>query len=117
MFNNDMVFYLVSQTWNTTQCANVILIMKSIWIVLVKIMLKVVFLSSSHYLEIELSRYNNTDRNERKCKLCNSYMVESEYQFLLCCPIYYDLRREYNMRCNWPNLTCFKNLLSSQNCY
>jgi len=42
-------------------------------------------------------------------------MVESEYNFLLYCPIYNDLRRKYNIRCNWPNLTRFKNLLSSQN--
>ena len=68
-----------------------------------------------HQLEIELGRYNNIGRNERKCKLCNCNMVESEYYFLLCCPIYNVLRREYNIRCNWPNLTRFKNLLSSQN--
>ena len=42
-------------------------------------------------------------------------MVESEYNFLLYCPIYNDLRRKYNIRCNWPNLTRFKNLLLSQN--
>jgi len=37
-------------------------------------------------------------------------MVESEYHFLLCCPIYNDLRRKYNIRCNWRNWTRFKNL-------
>ena len=97
--------------------------MKSIWIVLVLIMLNVVFSQfriSSHHLEIELTiyRYNNIGKNERNCKICNSNMrivVESEYHFLLCGPIYNDLRRKYNVRCNWPNLTRFKNLLSSQN--
>ena len=69
----------------------------------------------SHYLEIELGRYNIIGRNERKCKLCNSNMIESEYHFSICCPIYNDLCRTYNIRCNWPNLTSFKNLLSSQN--
>ena len=69
----------------------------------------------SHHLEIELGRYNNIGRYERKCKLCNCNMVESEYHFLLCCPIYNDLRRKYNIRCNWPNLTRFKHLLSRQN--
>ena len=42
-------------------------------------------------------------------------MVESEYLFLLWCPMYNDLRRKYNIRYNWPNLTRFKNILSSQN--
>ena len=73
------------------------------------------FRISSHHLEIELGRYNNIGRNERKRKLCNCNMVESEYHFLLCCPIYNDLRRKYNIRCNWPNSTRCKNLLSSQN--
>ena len=41
------------------------------------------FRISSHLLEIELSRYNRIGRNERKCKLCNTNMVKSEYQFLL----------------------------------
>ena len=36
------------------------------------------FRISSYLLEIELSRYNNIGRNERKCKLCNNIMVESE---------------------------------------
>ena len=71
MFNNDMVFYLVSQQWNTSQCLNVIFNMNNIWIASVIIMLNVVFsqfrLSSKH-LEIELGRYNNIGRNERKCK-------------------------------------------------
>jgi len=42
-------------------------------------------------------------------------MIESEYHFSICCPIYNDLCRTYNIRCNWPNLTSFKTLLSSQN--
>jgi len=29
--------------------------------------------------------------------------------------MYNDLRRKYNIRYNWPNLTRFKNILSSQN--
>jgi len=60
MFNNDMMFYLVSQKWNTTQCSNLIIIMKSIWNVLVIIMVNVVFSQfriSLHHLEIELTIY------------------------------------------------------------
>ena len=37
----------------------------------------------SHSLEIELGRYNNTDRDRRFCKLCNQQTIESEYHFML----------------------------------
>ena len=73
------------------------------------------FRISSHLLEIELSRYNNIGRNERKCKICNNNNQNISSCYVV--QFYYDLRREYNMRCNWPNLTRFKNLLSSQKCY
>ena len=48
-------------------------------------------------------------------KVTHICISESEDHFLLCCPMYNDLRRKYNIRCNWPNLTRFKNLLSRQN--
>jgi len=34
------------------------------------------FRISSHYLEIELGRYDNIGRNKRTCELCNCNMVE-----------------------------------------
>ena len=64
----------------------------------------------SHHLESDLGRYNNIGRNERKCHSCYSNMIESEHHFLLCCPIYNDLRRKYISRCNWPNLTHLNNV-------
>ena len=73
------------------------------------------FRLSAHKLEIETGRYNNIPRDERKCKLCNLNTVESEYHFLLICPIYKDLRTKYSIRTNWPNLAKFKNILSCQN--
>ena len=94
--------------------------MKSIWIVSVYNNNNVKrcfsqFRLSLHQLEIELGRYNNIGKNERKFKLCNCNMVESEYHVFLCSPIYNDLRRKYNIRCNWPKWTRFKYRLLSQN--
>ena len=35
----------------------------------------------SHNLEIELGRFHNIERDERKCRLCNINAVESQYHF------------------------------------
>ena len=53
------------------------------------------FRLGSHHLEIENGRYNNIQRSERNCKLCTQNLVESEYHFLLCCPLYRELRTKY----------------------
>ena len=37
--------------------------------------------------------YENLNRSERICKLCNSKSVECEYHFLLVCPFYRELRQ------------------------
>lgn len=50
--------------------------------------------SSSHDLEIEKGRYTNVQREDRKCRICNT-VVESEYHFLLKCPAYMELRQRY----------------------
>ena len=75
------------------------------------------FRLSSHNLEIESGRLNNIDRENRKCKLCHLNTVESEYHFLLCCPVFSDLRIVHlntNFR-SWPSLHKFDALLSSEN--
>jgi len=115
--NNGMVFYLVSQNveyYTMFKCD----FNYEIYLDCISNNVKRCFSQfriSSHHLEIALGKYNNISRNERKWKLCNCNMVESEYHFLLYCRMYNDLRRKYNIRCNWPNLTRFKNLLLSQN--
>jgi len=73
------------------------------------------FRLSSHSLEIETGRYSGVVRNERKCKLCNMNVCESEYHFLLCCPAYNCLRCTYKRRPSWPNLAVFVNIMSSHN--
>ena len=69
----------------------------------------------SHSLEIESGRYNNIDRTDRICKLCNMNVVESEFHFVLCCPLYTELRRKYNMPCAWSTINKFVNIMSSNN--
>ena len=52
------------------------------------------FRLSCHDLEINRSRFNNTERENRKCKFCKN-KVEDEYHFLLICPLYSGLRKQY----------------------
>ena len=53
------------------------------------------FRTSCHNLEIENGRYNNVQRQNRKCKLCTTNVVEDEFHFLLCCEFYSDIRNKY----------------------
>ena len=73
------------------------------------------FRLSSHKLEIERGRYFNIPREERKCKLCHTNFVENEYHFLLVCPLYRELRKNYfkSYYCKWPTLNKFDQLMSS----
>ena len=52
---------------------------------------------SSHSFLIETGRYgrNRTERNERRCIMCDSGDVEDEYHFTLICSSYNDIRRLY----------------------
>ena len=52
---------------------------------------------SSHSLLIETGRYgrNRTERNERRCIMCDSGVVEDKYHFTLICSRYNDIRRLY----------------------
>ena len=52
------------------------------------------FRLSSHNLRIEVGRYSNEPRENRLCKCCTQNVVESEYHFLLCCPLYRSFRKK-----------------------
>lgn len=43
--------------------------------------------------------------------------IENEYHFLLICPLYTDLRRNYLKQyyCHWPTLNKFDKLMTSNN--
>ena len=73
------------------------------------------FRLSSHSLAIERGRFENVPRENRICRYCNLQVVESEYHFLLVCPLYKDLRRKYfkNYFCRWPTLNKFDDLMSN----
>lgn len=68
-------------------------------------------------MNIEIGRYQNIERNERKCTLCNSNEVEDEYHFSFVCPIYYDLRIRYIKRYyrNHSSMLKFIQLLDTNN--
>ena len=62
---------------------------------------------ASHDLEIEIGRHNRIDRNNRICKLCNSNAIETEFHFVMVCPLYKDLRRKYIPFSSWPTVNRF----------
>ena len=68
----------------------------------------------SHSLDIELGRYNNIERSNRLCKLCNQNAVESEYHFVMCCSRYSSIRSKYLGQCSWPTLQKFNALMSNK---
>ena len=45
---------------------------------------------SNHKLQVELGRYNNTPREDRKCTRCN--LLEDEYHAMFVCPNFHHLR-------------------------
>ena len=60
--------------------------------------------------------FRNIDRNQRLCNHCNMNVVETEFHFLLVCPLYRKLRCEYLPKyyCRWPTLTKFKSIMSNK---
>ena len=75
------------------------------------------FRLSSHQLEIERGRYHDIARDERLCKFCPSKCIENEYHFMLVCPLYQELRRQYLKPyfCSWPTLNKFDRIMSTEN--
>ena len=50
---------------------------------------------SSHKLCIETGRYTGVNRNDRICQKCNLGVIEDEFHFILQCPFYANVRRQY----------------------
>jgi hypothetical protein len=72
---------------------------------------------SSHRLNIEAGRWTRPIRtpvNERKCSVCNS--LEDEYHFIMECPLFINLRKQYINKKFWkrPNMIKFIELLKSE---
>ena len=71
---------------------------------------------SSHRLEIEAGRWNKpnpTPFHERKCRIC--HILEDEYHFVLECPLYTTLRKQYLKKyfTQRPNMFKFVSLVNS----
>ena len=65
------------------------------------------FRLSSHNLAIETGRYNATDRSKRTCFSCVDE-IEDEYHFILVCPLYHSLRKQYIKPYYWKNPSVYK---------
>ena len=72
---------------------------------------------SGHNLKIERGRYENIDRNDRKYTLCYMNEIEDEYHFILQCPIYETIRKQYIKKYYYRNSSVYKllQLLSTEN--
>jgi hypothetical protein len=75
------------------------------------------FRLSAHNLAIETGRHQGTPREERKCQKCTMNVIENEFHFLLICPNYYNLRKQYLKPyfCRWPTIKKFELLMTSRN--
>jgi hypothetical protein len=73
------------------------------------------FRMSSHRLEIEVGRFNGIPRQDRLCKLCDQTVPESEYHFMMTCPLYSDLRKIFFKQQSWPTKYKFYAMMSSDN--
>ena len=65
------------------------------------------FRLSSHILAIETGRYIATDRSKRTCFSCVDE-IEDEYHFILVCPLYHSLRKQYIKPYYWKNTSVYK---------
>ena len=75
------------------------------------------FRTTNHRLIIETGRWQNIDREDRICNLCNEGLVGDEFHYLLECNYFNDDRKnllgdEYCVR---PNVIKFKKLMTSKN--
>jgi CRISPR/Cas system endoribonuclease Cas6 (RAMP superfamily) len=52
---------------------------------------------SSHKLAIETGRYarNRVERNVRYCIFCSNRDIEDEYHFVMVCPVYANIRKQF----------------------
>ena len=75
------------------------------------------FRISDHSLRIEKGRHHGMLREDRICKQCNIGCIEDEFYFLLICPKYKDLRKQYlpKYHTNNPNLRKFVDIFHSNN--
>ena len=70
-------------------------------------------LQCTNILEIERGRHIDVPEENRICRLCSMGTVESEFHFLLVCPLYTSFRRDILTSTSWPSVAKFINIISS----
>ena len=72
---------------------------------------------SSHNLLVETGRYHGIIKADRKCLFCNLNTVEDEFHFILQCPVYNAIRKQYIKPYYYKRPSSFKlvQLLSTEN--
>ena len=71
----------------------------------------------SHKLKIEQGRYTQENRRNRICSHCNLNDIEDEFHFILVCPYFNTLRKQFIKKYYYNNPSVFKliQLLSVNN--
>jgi hypothetical protein len=74
------------------------------------------FRVSAHDLRIERGRYTGVARENRLCRYCSMTVIENEYNFLLFCPGFSDIIKQYLSMyyCHWLSLQQFVYIMSSK---
>ena len=71
----------------------------------------------NHRLPIETGRWNNIERNLRKCTKCNCNSIGDEFHYILECTFFSNDRKMYldNRFCTYPNTFKFHELMNTNN--
>ena len=73
--------------------------------------------TTNHHLPIEIGRWNNTPREDRKCGLCEANQIGDEFHYVLECSALSHVRKKLfsNYYLKNPNILKFRTLMSSSN--
>ena len=70
--------------------------------------------TSNHYLTVETCCWNNTERHERRCTLCNDNELGDEYHYIFVCDNFKNLLLpKYYSNCH--NMLKFNEILNCKN--
>ena len=72
------------------------------------------FRTTNHRLPIELGRWQNIERNNRLCLLCDTNPIGDEFHYILQCPHFEQNRKNLipSYFRNRPNVLNFKNIMT-----
>ena len=68
-------------------------------------------------LPVETGRWQNIDRQNRTCQLCDNGDLGDEFHYIMICPFFANTRKEHIKNQHSPNILKFKKLMNSKkNC-